>query len=91
MNYAFSSQWRISVRAEYLNDKDGFVTGTAQKLKEGTVTFGFDPVKSFELRIEGRYDKSDQATFVKTVTPAGAAATFDDSQSEFAVQGIYKF
>lgn len=91
LNYAFNSQWRISVRAEYLNDKDGFNTGTPQKLKEGTVTFGFAPVKSFELRIEGRYDKSDQATFVKTVTSGGTAATFDDNQSEFAVQGIYKF
>jgi hypothetical protein len=79
------------LRAEYLNDKDGFNTGTAQKLKEVTVTFGFAPVKSFELRIEGRYDKSDQATFVKTQTSSGAAATFDDTQSEFAVQGIYRF
>jgi len=91
VNYAFNSQWRISVRAEYLNDKDGFNTGTAQKLKEATVTFGFAPVKSFELRIEGRYDKSDQVTFVKTVMPSGAAATFDDNQSEFAMQGIYRF
>jgi hypothetical protein len=91
VNYAFNGQWRVSVRAEYLDDKDGFNTGTPQKLKEGTVTFGFAPVKSFELRIEGRYDKSDQATFVKTVAAGGLAATFDDNQSEFAVQGIYKF
>ena len=91
INYAFNSQWRISVRAEYLDDKGGFNTGTVQKLKEGTVTFGFAPVKSFELRIEGRYDKSDQATFVKTVAPGGAAETFDDNQSEFAVQALYKF
>lgn len=91
LNYSFTSQWRISLRAEYLNDKDGFNTGTAQKLKEGTLTLGFTPVKSFELRIEGRYDKSDQATFVKSVTTSGAAATFDDQQSEFAVQAVYKF
>ena len=91
VNYAFNTQWRVSLRAEYLDDKDGFNTGTAQKLKEGTITFGFSPVKSFELRIEGRYDKSDQSTFVKTVTPGGLAATFDDHQSEFALQGVYKF
>jgi hypothetical protein len=91
VNYAFNSQWRVSLRAEYLNDKDGFNTGTAQKLKEGTLTFGFSPVKSFELRIEGRYDKSDQATFVKSVDSTGAATEFDDHQSEFAVQGVYKF
>ena len=55
------------------------------------MTVGFSPVKSFELRIEGRYDKSDQATFVKSVTVDGAPATFDDNQSEFALQGVYKF
>jgi Putative beta-barrel porin-2, OmpL-like. bbp2 len=91
VNYSFNTLWRVSVRAEYLHDKDGFNTGTMQKLKEGTVTLGFSPVKSFELRIEGRYDKSDQATFVKTVTSGGLAATFDDNQSEFALQGVYKF
>lgn len=53
VNYALNSQWRVTVRGEYLDDKDGFNTGTPQKLKEGTVTFGYSPVKSFELRIEG--------------------------------------
>jgi hypothetical protein len=91
VNYSFTSQWRVSVRAEYLDDKDGFNTGTPQKLKEGTVTFGFAPVKSFELRIEARYDKSDQPTFVKRIDLAGNPVEFDDNQTEFAVQGIYKF
>jgi hypothetical protein len=90
-NYALSDQWRVSVRAEYLNDKDGLaaLTGTAQKLKEGTITFGYDPVKSFELRIEARYDKSDQPTFQRT--SAGANSVFANSQTEFALQGVYKF
>ena len=91
VNFAFNSAWRISVRAEYLNDKDGFNTGTAQRLKEGTVTVGYAPLKNFELRIEARYDKSDQSTFVKALTPAGAPAVFDDHQSEMAVQGVFKF
>jgi hypothetical protein len=89
LNYAFNGQWRVSVRAEYLHDKGGFVTGTPQKLKEGTITVGFAPLKSFELRLEARYDSSDQATFVKTV--GAAAETFDDHQSEVALQGVYKF
>src|ERR1700682_4402475 len=62
-NYALNDQWRVSLRLEYLNDKDGFVSGilgTSQKLKEGTVTFGYAPVKSFELRMEARYDKSNK-------------------------------
>ncbi len=92
-NYALSDQWRVSVRLEYLDDKDGFVTGggTKQTLKEGTVTFGYDPVKSFELRIEARYDKSTDATsFVRSITP-GTLNPFADSQTEFVLQGVYKF
>jgi hypothetical protein len=91
VNFAFTSTWRISVRAEYLNDKDGFNTGTSQKLKEGTVTVGYSPLKTFEVRMEARYDKSDQSTFVKSITAASAPADFDDHQSELAVQGVFKF
>ena len=91
VNYAISDQWRVSVRAEYLDDKDGFNTGTAQKLKEGTLTLGYDPVKSFELRIEARYDKSDKATFVRTINVAEEVKPFADNQTGFAVQGVYKF
>ena len=91
VNYALNPVWRVSVRAEYFDDKDGYPTGTAQKLKEGTVTVGFAPVKNFELRIEGRYDKSDHATFVNAVRANGAATLFEDHQSEFALQGVYRF
>jgi hypothetical protein len=93
-NYAFNDQWRVSLRAEYLNDKDGFVSGTAQKLKEATLTFGYDPVKSFELRLEARYDKSDQPTFVRALnlaTSPPGAASFADNQTGFALQGVFKF
>jgi hypothetical protein len=90
VNYQLSSQWRVSMRAEYLDDKDGttLVTGARQSLKEGTVTLGYDPVASFELRLEGRYDTSSEATFLKSVTPV---ALFSDDQTEVAVQGVYKF
>jgi hypothetical protein len=91
-NYAFSDQWRVSVRLEYLDDKEGFVTATGigQTLKEGTVTFGYDPIKSFELRMEVRYDKSTQPTFVRSIQPEGPSL-FADNQTEFAIQGLYKF
>ncbi len=91
-NYAFSDQWRVSVRLEYLDDEDGYVTasGVRQTLKEGTVTFGYDPVKSFELRLEARYDKSTQPTFVRSINEADANL-LADSQTELALQGVYKF
>jgi hypothetical protein len=93
-NYALTAEWRVSLRLEYLDDKDGFVSGligTPQKLKEGTLTFGYDPVKSFELRIEARYDKSDKSTFVRKITEDASIDPFADSQTGFAVQGVYKF
>jgi len=92
-NYALNDQWRASVRLEYLDDKDGFITGTGikQTLKEGTVTFGYDPTKSFELRIEARYDKSTyQYAFLRSINP-NEVNPFANSQTGFALQGVYKF
>ncbi len=64
VNYAFNDLWRASLRGEYFDDKDGYLTknfasdfvGNEQKLEEITLTVGFAPIKSVELRIEGRYD-----------------------------------
>jgi hypothetical protein len=91
LNYAINDLWRVSVRGEYLDDKEGFVTatGVAQKVKEGTVTFGYAPVKAFELRAELRYDWSDQPVFQQRVNTSGVAST--DHQTGFALQGLYKF
>jgi hypothetical protein len=89
VNYAFSDLLRVSLRGEFLDDKDGFNTGTPQKVKEGTVTFGYAPVKSFELRLEARYDKSNEVTFLNSIN--GAAASYHDHQTGVAIQGLYKF
>jgi len=93
-NYALNDQWRTSLRLEYLNDKEGFVSGlldTPQKLKEVTLTFGYAPVKSLELRMEARYDKSDKATFVRTIDQDPISNPFANSQTGFALQGVFKF
>jgi hypothetical protein len=87
-NYAITDQWRVSLRGEYLDDKDGFLTGTEQKLKEFTVTFGYAPVKSFELRLEARYDKADTDLFTRSIT---GPAYYSDNLTGIAVQGLYKF
>lgn len=91
-NYAFNDQWRASLRLEYLDDKAGLVAGTgfAQTLKEGTLTFGYDPIKNFELRVEARYDKSAQPTFVRALV-TGGADSLAESQTGFALQAVYKF
>ncbi|HEX4051044.1 MAG TPA: outer membrane beta-barrel protein [Steroidobacteraceae bacterium] len=72
LNYAINPEWRVSLRGEYFDDTDGYETGLwstnvnvdgdtsvltmDEKLAEATLTFGYDPIKNFEARIEGRYD-----------------------------------
>jgi hypothetical protein len=74
VNYAINDLWRVSGRGEYFDDRKGYLTGvgtghdpvTGQKLYEGTVDFGYDPVKNVELRLEGRYD-SYEVNSIKVV------------------------
>ena len=61
VNYAINDTWRTSLRFEYLDDQGGAIAGARQKLKEGTLTFGYMPSKNHEFRIEGRHDTSDLA------------------------------
>ncbi len=94
VNYRLSSRWRVSLRGESLDDRNGFISGTAQNLKEGTVTFGYDPTSDFELRIEGRYDTSNRPTFYYAHVDARTGRTltqYSGQQSEFALQGVYSF
>ena len=106
-NYAFNDQWRVSLRAEYLEDKDGFITSSmvaglpygapytgslsGQHFVEGTVTFGYDPTKNFELRLEGRLDSSQTDVFLRARAVGETPADLEDSLAQFAVQGIFKF
>lgn len=83
-NYKFSDQWRVSLRTEKLKDKDAFATGTQQTLKENTLTVGYAPASSLELRGEYREDKSDQKTFLES----GKAT---DKQHTLALEAVYKF
>jgi hypothetical protein len=86
VNYAFTDQWRLSVRAEQFDDKDGWRTGIVQKWKEVTATVGYSPSKSMELRFEARRDTSDKDVFSKSDGRSVAG-----NQSSVAVQALYKF
>ena len=85
-NYAINSAWRVSVRAEYLHDQDGFISGVSQNIKEATVTFGYAPSKNFELRLEGRIDKTPEDYFLKDTN-----GSITDTQSHILIEGLYKF
>ncbi|HMC12962.1 MAG TPA: outer membrane beta-barrel protein [Gallionellaceae bacterium] len=84
-NYQINDPWRVSVRAEYFNDKDGYRTGIAQKWKEATLTVGYAASKNTELRGEIRKDTSDQASFAYN---DGIARK---SQDSVGLEAVYKF
>ena len=68
----------ISLRAEYFKDAQGFQTGTAQNLYEGTFTYEYKWVEGLLTRVEYRIDESDQKVFY---TQAQASPTKTQQQS----------
>jgi hypothetical protein len=84
-NYQMNDQWMVSLRAESFNDKDGYRTRVIQKWKEATLTLGYMPTKSVQLRGEIRKDTSDNAAFAYN---DGIAR---DSQSSLGLEAVYKF
>jgi len=84
VNYSLNKQYRLSLRTESFNDKQGYRTGTTQKLKETTLTLGYAPAKNVELRAEYRKDKSDQSVF----TEDGSSKK---SQNSLGLEALYKF
>lgn len=86
VNYQFTDQWRLSLRAEYFDDRDGYRTGVVQKWKEATLTLGYLPLKNLDLRAEVRADRSNVRAFVDS-----SGTTASNNQNSFGLQAIYKF
>jgi hypothetical protein len=63
VKFQVTPKFAISPRAEYYYDKDGFITGTSQKLKEFTITGEYKFIDNFFTRIEYRRDWSNQPVF----------------------------
>ena len=88
-NYAINDLWRVSLRPEYLDDRDGYLTknfdatyrGSDQRLKEITLTLGYAPIKAVEVRLEARYDDPDDI---------GGANLVPKSYQGW-IEAIYKF
>lgn len=82
--FAFSERVALALRAEYYDDRDGFMSGTAQLLADGTATLDLHPADHLIVKLEARYDHSDAAVFSKssgktdaqTLAIASAVATF---------------
>ena len=63
VKYDINDTYSISVRGESFDDKDGFRTGTAQKLTEVTVTPEIRLAGGLVVRPEYRHDSSDKQSF----------------------------
>jgi hypothetical protein len=63
VKYDLTDKYSIALRGETFDDKDGFRTGTVQKLKEVTATFDAKLDGGLILRPEYRHDSSDKQSF----------------------------
>jgi hypothetical protein len=86
VNYAFYERWRTSLRGEIFSDRNGYRTGVPQCWKALTLTFGYAPIKHFELRAETRHDFSNVNSFV---TSNGIGV--NNNQQSYALEGLYQF
>ncbi|HET6982267.1 MAG TPA: outer membrane beta-barrel protein, partial [Myxococcaceae bacterium] len=72
-------KWAGTIRGEYYRDSDGFITGIAQTLAEGTLTVEYRPWDLLILKLEGRYDHSTASVFnTSTVLPDGTLSKATD-------------
>jgi hypothetical protein len=100
VNYQIDPKWRLSLRGEVFDDKDGVRIGLDEiadlstdpatlgslneKSKEVTLTVGYAATANFELRGEVRQDMTDEEVFVD-------GDSTEDSSAYFAVEALYKF
>jgi hypothetical protein len=69
VKFQLTPQIALIPRLEMYYDKDGWITGTAQKLKEFTLTGEYKWAEGLLSRIEYRRDWSDQRVFERGSTP----------------------
>ena len=69
--YAISKKYAIASRLEWFDDPEGFSTGTAQTVKEFTLTGEYKMTGWLMSRLEFRTDWSNQP-FFQTQSPAGS-------------------
>lgn len=75
VRYTFDERNAFALRYEWYNDADGFTTGAAQQIKEFTGTYERRVAHHLLTRLEFRRDYSNQPTFTKGDSPAGAQNT----------------
>lgn len=77
----------FTLRAEYFDDEDGAISGTAQTLKEATATFEMRPLDRLILKLEGRYDRSTAEVFAGDKLDASGNAIRDHHDEALLLAG----
>jgi hypothetical protein len=70
LHFQPTSKWAFTPRVEWFKDSDGFSTGTAQDLKEFTLTGEYKMLEGFFTRFEYRRDWSNVPFFDQNSNPA---------------------
>jgi hypothetical protein len=87
---ALSARAAVAVRAEYYDDRDGFFSGTAQVLRDGTATLELRPAEQLILKLEARYDIAGAPVFTSQRDTAGKA-TFSTTQTLVVAGAVATF
>jgi Putative beta-barrel porin-2, OmpL-like. bbp2 len=84
--YQLTPRFAVAGRFEWFNDLDGFSSGAAQHIVEGTITGEMKIVNGLKTRIEYRRDSSDQPYFDR-----GAGVMVAKAQSTLTLGLIASF
>ncbi len=84
--YDVNDWFSVALRGEYFNDQDGARTGTAQRVKEITLTPQFVVAKNLLVRPEYRHDWSNAESF-----PGGSGGSTKKSQDTIALGVMYSW
>jgi len=83
--YQLTNRFAVAPRVEWFDDIDGFSTGVAQSVKEGTITGEMKLHEGLLARLEYRHDRSDKPYFDR-----GAGVMVAKDQSTLAL-GLIAF
>ncbi len=64
VKYQLVPKFSLAARYEYVSDRGGYLSGSTQALKEGTLTAAYQPLDGFQLKWEFRHDYSNQPFFL---------------------------
>ncbi len=79
--YQVMQPFAVAARAEVFDDRDGAISGTAQRLAGGTVTLELRPMDPLVFKLEGRHDVSTADVFSTSTLAADGTPVRTTSQT----------